>query len=319
MGTIEKALKKQQKIIAQAGAEPTISTVVKNKPEVSLNTLNNAKIDISDFEQNIAGNFPEHDALQQFSPGNAQHSQKIEIDLERLNDMGFITSLESNTLLNEEFREIKRPLLQNIRGKSAHEIERANLIQVTSSLQGEGKTFTSVNLAIAIAMELDYRVLLVDADVIKSSISNTLGINTENGLTDYLQGDISNLSEVMLNTSIPKLSILPSGKRHDLSTELLNSDFMDNLFYELSSRYKDRVIIIDSPPLLETNESRVIAQKAGQIVFVVEHNKTTQSSIKNALSLLDPEMVIGLVMNKNRSGSRSSYYGYGYGYGADVE
>lgn len=319
MGTIEKALKKQQKTIDLTTAEQAISTVVKNKPEVSLSTVNNNQIDISEFERDIENNFSEHNAVQQVSSGGAQHSQKIEIDIERLKDMGFITSLESNTLLNAEFREIKRPLLQNIRGKSAHKIEYANLIQVTSSLQGEGKTFTSVNLAIAIAMELDYRVLLVDADVIKSSVSKTMGIDKEYGLTDYLQGDISNLSEVMLNTSIPKLSVLPSGKRHDLSTELLNSDFMDNLFYELSSRYKDRVIIIDSPPLLETNESRVIAQKVGQIVFVVEHNKTTQTSIKNALSLLDPEMVIGLVMNKNRSGSKSSYYGYGYGYGADVE
>lgn len=311
MGTIEKALKKQQKSMPQADVNDISSIAAKNKVEVQTETVNKSPSDISQFEQNSTSNFPEHDVVQTISPKGTLQSQNVELDLERLKDIGFITSLESNTLLNEEFREIKRPLLLNVKGRSAHKIERANLIQVTSSLQGEGKTFTSVNLAIAIAMELDYRVLLVDADVIKSSISKTLGIDAEYGLTDYLQGDVTDLSEVMLNTSIPKLSVFPAGKRHALSTELLNSDLMDNLIYELSVRYEDRIIIIDSPPLLETNESRVIAHKVGQIVFVVEHNKTPQSSIKDALSLLDPEMVIGLIMNKNRSASKSSYYGYG--------
>ena len=317
MGTIEEALKKQQKTTEQTDTDQIASSEEKNTPEKFFAELNNDQADISGFEQNIAGNFPEHVATHQTNIEETQHSKKIEIDLEQLNDMGFITSLGTDTLLNEEFREIKRPLLRNIKGKSAHEIERANLIQVTSSLQGEGKTFTSVILAMSIAMELDYRVLLVDADVIKSSISKVLGIEFEAGLTEYLQGSVHDLSEVMLNTSIPKLSILPAGKRHKLSTELLNSDFMDNLINELSVRYKDRIVIIDSPPLLETNESRVIANKVGQIVFVVEHNKTTQSSIKNALSLLDPGMVIGLVINKNRSGSKNNYYYYGYGSGAE--
>ncbi len=346
MRTIEKALKKQQKLVSRAHAKKMDSVIenipveqfkmdsvienipveqLKNEKEIKSeskpkhNILENEQINTSVFEQeriDIAAGYKAYSSDDKNPAGYFQggQSQTVEIDIERLKSLGFMTSLESNTLLNEEFREIKRPLLQNIKGKSAHKIEKANLIQVTSSVQGEGKTFTSVNLAIAIAMEMDHTVLLVDADVIKSSVSKTLGIESETGLTDYLKGDVSNLSEVMLKTSIPKLSVLPAGSRQDLSTELLNSDFMDNLFNELSGRYKNRVVIIDSPPLLETNESRVIAHKVGQIVFVAEHNKTTQASIKSALSLLEPEMVIGLVINKNRSGSKSQY-----GYGSDAK
>ncbi len=304
MDTIEKALKKQYPPAASVAMMKSKESPMAFSEEMPTHLFESTRIEeLLDKEESLIVDASQY------------QSQKVEIDIERLKNLGFITSLESNTLLNEEFREVKRPLLQNIKGKTAHKIEKSNLIQVTSSLQGEGKTFTAVNLAISIAMEMDHTVLLVDADVIKSSVSKTLGIQADVGLTDYLKGDIESLSDVMLNTSIPKLSVLPAGTRQDLSTELLNSDFMENLFRELSERYKDRVVIIDSPPLLETNESRVIAHKVGQIVFVVEHNKTTQASIKNALSLLDPEMVIGLVMNKNRSGSKSQYYGYG----ADVD
>ncbi len=246
---------------------------------------------------------------------NKAYSKKIVLDIERLKNMGFITSLQSNTLVNEELREIKRPLLRNIKNKKKT-TEKANLIQVTSSLPGEGKTFTSINLAMTIAMEFDYTVLLVDADVIKSSISEALDIHEDYGLTDYLNRDVEHLSDVLLKTSIPKLSVLPAGTRQNLSTELLNSDYMDELIHEFSTRYDDRIVIIDSPPLLATNESRVLAHKVGQIVFVVEYNKTTQSNIKSALGLLDPDMNIGMILNKSRNArGQYGYYGY-YGYGS---
>ncbi len=321
MGTIEKALKRQletnntsDEVISDKNNSSQAS--FGNQSEKTDNdNLETSSVDITEFEHDLLSRASEKEQQSNNHP-NGRFSKEVEIDLEQLKNTGVITSLESRNLLSEEFREIKRPLLQNIKGKGAHQIERANLIQITSSVQGEGKTFTSINLAMAFAMEMDYRVLLVDADVIKSSVSKTLGIKTEYGLTDYLQGKVTELSEVMLKTNIPKLSVLPAGRLHDLSAELLNSEFMDNLIKELSVRYKDRVVIIDSPPLLETNESRIIAHKVGQIVFVVEHNKTAQTSIKSALSLLDPEMVIGLVLNKNRAGDKSSYY---YGYGANAE
>jgi len=239
-----------------------------------------------------------------------KNSREVNIDLKNMQNMGFLVPHGSNSVLNEEYRQIKRPLINNIRGKSAYPIERANLIQVTSSLQGEGKTFTSINLAIAVAMEMDLNVLLVDADVIKSSVTRILINRNEKGLTDYLSGDVKELSDVLLATNIPKLKLLPAGTRNQLSTELLNSHYMEQLISEFSQRYDNRVVIIDSPPMLQTNEARILAHKVGQIVFVVEQNKTPQDAVKNALALIDREMVVGLVMNKSRTGKQGGYYGY---------
>ncbi len=242
----------------------------------------------------------------------------VEINKENLSEMGFIVAEDENSLINEEFRRIKGPLLRNIKGKSAHPIERANLIQVTSSLQSEGKTYNAINLAMSIAMELDYKVLLVDADVIKPSVANTLDIETDKGLIEYLSGDVECLSEVLLSTNISKLTILPAGQKNNLSVELFNSDVMMHLFNELSERYSDRIVIIDSPPILLTNEATILAQKVGQLVFVIEHNTTEMSNVEQAIEKLPADAVIGVVLNKARSGQIGTYnYGYGYGYGSE--
>jgi receptor protein-tyrosine kinase len=236
----------------------------------------------------------------------------IDINLEHLHDQGILIPSNERSNLNEEYRRIKQPLINNIKGKSAQVIERANLLQITSSLPGEGKTFTAVNLAIAISQELDYNVLLVDADLLRSSINQVLGIEAKRGLSEYLSADIEHLADVLLTTNIPKLTLLPAGKQHHLTSELFSSSLMDNLFEELSERYSDRIIIIDSPPVLSTNEANILSRKVGQIVFVIEQNKTTQANVKEALSQFDKSSIIGIVMNKSRTNNSGGYYGYYY-------
>jgi receptor protein-tyrosine kinase len=239
----------------------------------------------------------------------------VEINKQYLSEQGIIVAENKKSLINEEFRRIKSPLLQNIKGKSAHLIERANVIQVTSSLQNEGKTFNAINLAMSFAMELDYRVLLVDADVLKPSVANTLNIKTDKGLIEYLAGEVEHLSDILLKTNIPKLTLLPAGQRHNLSVELFNSDVMINLFSELSERYSDRVVIIDSPPILLTNEAAILAQNVGQVVFVIERNITRIADVELAMSKLPDDIVIGVILNKSHASH--SGYGYGYGYGSE--
>lgn len=239
-------------------------------------------------------------------------SQKITIDLEHLADQGVIIPGEERSILNEEFRRIKQPIINNIKGKSAHPIPKANLLQVTSSLPGEGKTFTAINLAMAISQEFDYTVLLVDADLLRSSVNKVFGIEDKAGLSEYLSGDVDSLSDVLLTTNIPKLTLLPAGKKHHLTSELFSSSLMDSLFDELSERYNDRIIIIDSPPVLSTNEANILSRKVGQIIFIIEQNKTTQASVKEALSQFDDNSVLGIVMNKTRTSNSSGYYGYYY-------
>ena len=231
-------------------------------------------------------------------------------DVVRFRSVGLIIPETERSQVAEEFRMIKRPLLKNAFGQGAALVENGNLIMVSSSFPGEGKTFTSINLALSIASELDHTVLLVDADVARPAVTSYFGIDAGPGLVDYLLGEQPDLSALLIKTDIPKLTLLPAGKRHHHSTELLASEGMRNLLEELSLRYPDRVIIFDSPPLLVTTEASVLASLVGQIVMVVESEKTTQAALKEALSLLDPDKSIGLVLNKSRQPFGSEYGAY---------
>ena len=163
------------------------------------------------------------------------------------------------------------------------------------------------------AMERDHTVLLVDADVAKSDISNTLGITSEVGLTDLFYKTDLQVSDVMLRTNIPSLSVIPAGKRHPNLTELFAGEEMRALMLEISQRYSDRIIIIDSPPLLATSGASVLGSLVGQIVMVVEAVRTPQRAVAEALRLLGPLDNIGIVLNKTRERATFSY-GYDYGY-----
>lgn len=246
-------------------------------------------------------------------PGSGA-GKMVKLDLDGLKETGLVDprSKEVNRT-TEEFRRIKRPLLMNVRGEGASEVANANMIMVTSALAGEGKTFTSINLAMSIATEMDRTVLLVDADVAKPDVTSRLGVEAEKGLIDVLLDDSLMLSDVLLRTDIPKLTLLPSGSRHVHSTELLASERMRQLTLELSTRYSDRVVIFDSPPLLLTSEASVLASLMGQVVMVVEESNTSQHAVKEAVELLQDNEIVGIVMNKGSRGSSGEGYSY-YGY-----
>lgn len=250
------------------------------------------------------------------TPGrpSSSASREVTIDFERIAAMGMLTLDQSKNQLAEEYRAIKRPLLNNAFGKTAANIPHANLIMVTSALPGEGKSFSAINLAISMATEMDRTVLLVEADVAKPAVCQYLGVpEPEKGLVDYLAEPNLDISDLMLKTNVPKLSILPAGRRHAHSTELLASSNMRNLMEELSQRYPDRVVIFDTPPLLLTSEAVVLAGLMGQVVLVVEAGKTPQPVVKDAVALLAPNQIIGVLLNKSERGIGTGYGLYGYG------
>jgi protein-tyrosine kinase len=239
----------------------------------------------------------------------------ITLDLERIRQYGMLVPDTHRSRIREEYRHIKRPLLMNAAGKGATLPEYGNVIMVTSANPGEGKTFTASNLALSIATERDRTVLLVDADLVRPSVNKLFGFEAELGLVDFLIEDHLELSDVLIKTDIPSLTILPAGNSHHLSTELLASENMRVLVQGLSERYADRIVIFDSPPLLATSEASVLASLVGQVVMVVEAEKTRQSQVKEALALLNSSMIVGFVLNKMRRPFTDYYYGYGYGYG----
>lgn len=252
---------------------------------------------------------------QRKEPGKAR-SREVPLDLESLHGMGYLTPETPQSALSEQFRRIKRPLLKKIESGTAAEAGYPNLIAVTSALPGEGKTFNAINLAISMAMELDRTVLLVDADVAKSDVTRRAGIDVARGLTDVLVDKDVDLSDVLIRTDIPKLTILPSGSHHTNVTELLASDEMKRLVAELAERYADRVVIFDAPPMLATSGAGVLASLVGQVVFVVRAEYTQKSEVREALQQLGRREGVGLVLNRSRewyAGKKG--YGYYYGYG----
>lgn len=255
------------------------------------------------------------------SVGNANVSPTkppITLNLDAISTAGLLVPNAARSQLADEFRVIKRPLIANAMGRSAVAIQNGNLIMITSALPGEGKSFTAINLAISIAMELDNTVMLVDADVARPSVLNMLGLPPAKGLLDVIQNNSVDISNVLLRTNIEKLSILPSGTPHPRATELLASDTMVRLLDDMANRYNDRIIIFDSPPLLLTTESRVLASHMGQVVVVVNAENTAQAAVKEAITTIESCPVKMMVLNQVRTSTTEAYgYGYGYGYGHD--
>ena len=159
-----------------------------------------------------------HETFNTVSTATSSNLDPFNIDLQRLSENGHIALLGERKQINEEYREIKRKLLANAFGALSKTLNNPNIIMVTSSRPSEGKTFTATNLALSIASEQDKTVLLVDADVLKSNVLNTLGLEQRKGLMEYLTGDVDDISEVLYPTNIEKLKIIPSGKSHHLST-----------------------------------------------------------------------------------------------------
>lgn len=242
----------------------------------------------------------------------------IRIHLESLRAAGFVTPSGDQTPALSQFRVIKRPLVNNAFGRQNRPaIPNGKRVMVTSSFPGEGKSFCAVNLAMSVAVERDHQVILIDADVARPSLPRVLGIPPGEGLLDWLAQDRPiDLAEIVLPTNVDSLSVIRAGTRHEHATELLASSAMTRLLDELSTRYPDALLIFDSPPLLVTTESRVVASYMGQIVLVVEAGKTSRESVNEALSTIESCEVVGLVLNKaHKLESQGYYQGYGYGYG----
>ena len=241
--------------------------------------------------------------------------QRIELDLNRLRELGFITPDAPMNQIADEFRVIKRPIIRNALGKEGIRVKNGNLVMVTSALPGEGKTFTSLNLALSVALEYDNTVLLVDGDVAHPTLPALLGAPHSPGLLDLLTRDDVDVADALVKTNVENLSLLPAGSRHRRSTELLASEQMASLLRELGTRYSDRIIIFDSPPLLATTEARVLASLMGQIVMVVAADATSQHAVTQALATLESCEIVLMLLNKASRSDVGAYYGY---YGDDA-
>ncbi|MFO1432972.1 MAG: AAA family ATPase [Candidatus Competibacteraceae bacterium] len=235
-------------------------------------------------------------------PAKSQRAAKspscLPLDVAALRRAGYLTPATMHTELAENYRHLKRPLLLQGRGRQNASSRYHNLIGITSALSGEGKTFTAFNLAMSLAMERDHTVLLLDGDPLKRSLTRLVGLDEALGLMDLLVAPALTVGEVMITTELPTLRLIPAGHRHHPSTELLASASMQAMAADLSSRYRDRIVLFDLPPLLVTNQASVLARLMGQILLVVDPGKSSPTAIQDALARLEPEQPMALVLNR---------------------
>ena len=243
----------------------------------------------------------------------ARHaSPVVSVDFERLAHLGYLVPGQEADSKSEEFQRIKRRILGNMVPGMMQGPLPSNLIMVTSSVPGEGKTFTSLNLAVSMAMEIDRTVLLIDTDILKADLSRLFGAQRRLGLFNLLSQKDLGPQDVLLRTNIPKLVLLPCGMGAEIATERLASEAMRQLADELARRYPDRIIIFDCPPVLAATGAAALAEHVGQVIMVVEAGKTTHEILRHALDALDQVKITGLVFNKSKQSLVGDAYGYGY-------
>lgn len=215
---------------------------------------------------------------------------------------------EADGRLADEVRRVKRPLLDNVSGKGAKPLARGERIMVTSAVPGEGKTFTAMNLALSLAREPDFEVLLVDADIPKSDVTRVLGLEGRPGLMEVLADEHRRPADVIVRTDVPNLLVVPAGERHPLTAELFGGHRMEYVLEELGGHDPQRLVIFDSAPLLATPESQVLASHMGQVVVVVGAGRTRQHEVATALEGLNDSQYVGLVLNMSRLPAIENHY-----------
>ena len=247
-------------------------------------------------------------------PGGVPPSAKtVRLDFRALRQNGCITPDNMTSAISNEFRGIKRKLLQKVRDPQTRAAV-SNLIMVTSSLPGEGKTFSSINLALSLAAERGLQVLLIDADVIRPSVGNMFVAPPAEGLTDLLTGKVGHVSDVLHRcTDIPNLAVIFAGNPSANTPELISSSRMSNLCKELSARYPDRVIVLDTPPVLASAEPAILASYVHHLVMVVAADQTDRHQLRKSLETIASCQSVSLLFNKAPSWNEPEYVAY-YGY-----
>ncbi len=241
---------------------------------------------------------------------SSEAQNSIELDLEMMAKAGFLVTEGERSKLKEQYRVIKRPLLVNA-FQRPEGTANPHIIMVTSARPNEGKTFTATNLAMSIAAEREVKVLLMDGDVIRQDLTRQFGLDDELGYLDLLKGRMDSVSDIITRTNIPSLAILPCGSQYEEATELFSSTRMTDLMDDLADRYSDRIIIIDTPPLLATSETQALAFHAGQSILVVEAGETTHRQLDEALTLLPSRERLYCILNKaNESDIGDKYANY---------
>jgi exopolysaccharide/PEP-CTERM locus tyrosine autokinase len=289
MSVVEKAIRKLQKQREQSAGEPRTQ------------------------EESQAADAPQSGDTTPYAAAAPAVSREIVI-LERagLRAAGLMPPEEELDLITRQYRKIKHPLVARAMGRGGVREPKGYLIMIASAMSGEGKSFTAMNLALSLSLEKEVNVLLVDADAPKPHLSRVMGLADAPGLLDVLRDSRLDAETLIHPTNVPSLSFLPVGVGADDATELLSSARMERTAALLGQRDSHRIVVFDSPPLLQTTESPALARIAGQIVVVVRAESTPQPVLLDAINTLQGHAAVSLVLNQSTQSSTAPYYYYGY-------
>jgi protein-tyrosine kinase len=212
--------------------------------------------------------------------------------------------------LSPEFEEVEYYKMLRTQLKQIRQEMNWNTLMVTSVSPGDGKTVTAINLAATFSREYNQTVLLVDADLRMQSIHRYLGYTCQVGLGDYLEEKTS-IADIIMWPGIEKLTLISGGRPIEESAELMGSPRMQDLVTELKSRYEDRYIIFDTPPMLKGADALAFAPFVDSILVVVGSGVTKHQDLEQALDLLPQDKIVGLVLNQF-NGATQIVGGYGY-------
>jgi len=241
------------------------------------------------------------------APASDEGLKRITVDMESLRSAGYLPELGLERRFADHYRQVKRPLIEKALSSGAD----MRILLVTSALPGDGKTFTSINLALSMARERDISVLLVDADGPRARVSEVFNLKGARGLLDALADESIDVESLVVRTDVRGLEILPAGRFIENATEMLASARMSQIATRIAARNPRRLVLFDSAPLLASSEARVLTRIPGQIVLVVRAGITPKQAVVDAVALLDKQKLQGLVVNQARFSPGDGYYGYG--------
>ena len=286
MSVVERALDKLRRVAPDVGSRPRAADPVRHEP---IGALLDVELE-------------------------SKSGPRIAIDRAALRAAGYLPDEAQDRQFADEYRQIKRSLLANaFSPESPASSPSPRLIMMASALPGDGKTFTSINLALSLARERDSSVVLIDADVAKPHVSRIFGVERELGLLDALADPSRDVASFILPTDVRGLSILPAGRVRDGATELLSSAGMRALAERLLAWSPRCVALFDSPPLLVSSESRALAAAMGQVLVVVKAGHTPREAVLEALGEVTGGQQVSLVLNQGRRHLLDGNYGYSYG------
>lgn len=209
-------------------------------------------------------------------------------------DPRLVTLTAPDTFAAERYQGL-RLKLEQLRAEKA-----LRVIAVTSPGAGDGKTLTSINLAGVLARESDAKILLIDADLRRSSVSEQLGLEPgAPGLADLIAGSTKQLAELIRRPETCGFDVLPAGSSSRSVQKLFRAERFTQILAEARERYD--YVLLDTPPLVPVYDAAVLARQVDGVILVVAAAKTPRKLLGAALDLLDASKVVGLVFNDDTS------------------